>query len=331
MEKRKKAHSAVYFFLILILALVMLYSGLRILESTVFSSDEYQEPTYASKTIVQDGKEYYPRNDITVLLAMGIDEYGPVTSSGAHRNNGEADAVILMILDHTQETYSLLCLNRDTMVTMPALGVNGRKAGTYYGQLALAHTYGEGLKDSCVNTREAVSDLLGGITINHYVALNMDGISVINDAVGGVTVHVTEDFSLVDRSIPMGTVTLNGSQAMHYVQSRMNVGNQLNITRMERHKDYMEGLMSALREKKDDSKFIAELHAQVEDYVVTDCSTTVISNILSRCADYTLAEVISPEGENKLTEQFYEFYVDEEALADLCLRLFYAPKAGSTR
>ena len=32
------------------------------------------------------------------------------------------------------------------------------------------------------------------------------------------------------------------------------------------------------------------------------------------------------EGENKLGEEYYEFYADEEKLDALILQLFYAPK-----
>jgi len=64
----------------------------------------------------------------------------------------------------------------------------------------------------------------------------------------------------------------------------------------------------------------------MEAYIVTDSSATVISSLMERCSDYTLKEIVIPEGENVLTEEYYEFYVNEETLEDLTLRLFYAPK-----
>ena len=310
---------------ILILVLVVIIGGLRILESTVFSSPE--EESFTSKTVTRNGIDYFPRQDITVVMALGIDERGPVKSSQSYRNYGECDAVILVILDQKEETYSLLCLNRDTMVDMPVLGIGGKRAGTFRGQLALSHTYGDGLETSCENTRQTVSDLLKGITIDHYVALNMDAIGIVNDAVGGVTVNVTEDFSLVDPSITMGQMTLNARQALVYVQSRHDVGNQLNISRMGRHEQYMQGLMTALRQKLESSDtFVLDLHSKMSDYMVTDSSATVISSLMERCSDYALKEIVSPEGENVLTEEYYEFHLDEEALEELILRLFYAPK-----
>lgn len=326
MSKYKTAKNAVQFLIILILVLGLLFSGLRVLESTVLYRGA-EEPAVVSKTITRNGLDYYPRQDITVILAMGIDEQGPVVSSGSYRNTGEADAVVLLILDQADQTYSVLCLNRDTMLEMPVLGLSGKQAGNWYGQLALSHTYGEGLEDSCENTRTTVSDFLGGIRIDHYVALNMDAIGIVNDAVGGVTVTITDDFSQVDPTLAMGEVTLNASQALHYVQTRKDVGNQLNISRMERHKQYMQGLMDAMISQLEASdSFVVELYDQVDEYMVTDCSVNVISGLMERCADYSLKEIVSPSGKNVLGAEYYEFYADEEALDQLIVRLFYAEK-----
>ena len=325
MSKRRTKMGLVSIAVVLVLVLVMIYSGLRILESTVFSAD--QEPVQPRKTILRQGQEYFPRQDITVILIMGIDEEGPAVSSGSYRNSGEADMVALVILDQRSESYSILTLNRDMMLDMPALGLGGKPAGSYFGQLALSHTYGTGLEDSCENTRQAVSDLLYGITIDYYVSMNMDAIGILNDAVGGVTVTVTEDFSRVDPTISMGQVTLNRSQAMSYVRTRKDVGTQLNLQRMERHKDYLRGLSSALLEKAHESDlFVAETYEQMSPYMVTDCSVNAISGLIQRCSDYTLREIVSVEGENVQGEEYYEFYPDEEKLDGLILRLFYAPK-----
>ena len=312
--------------LILILVLVMLYSGLQILESTVFYSGP-EEEQYVSKTIIRDGTSYYPRADITVILVMGIDVEGPVIPSNSHRNPGASDMVALVVIDQAAESYRILCLNRDMMVNMPVLGLGGKQAGTFYGQLALSHTYGTGLEDSAENTRKTVSDLLYGIQIDHYVSMNIDGIGILNDAVGGVTVNVTDDFSEVNPSITMGQLRLDGQQAVAFVRSRQGVGTQMNLSRMERQKEYMKGLAHALEGKLEQSEnFVVDLYAEMDPYVVTDCSVNVLSGLLQRCTDYEMKEIASVEGENVIGEAYYEFYADEQALDALILDLFYAPK-----
>ena len=324
---RRLLRKAGFLCVILILVLVMLYSGLQIVESTVLYREEESDIGVVSKTITRGEVDYFPRQDITVILVMGIDQSGPVESSESYNNKGAADLVMLLIFDETNEECSVLQLNRDTMVEMPVLGVGGRRAGTQYGQLALAHTYGDGLEDSCENTRETVSDLLYGIRIDYYVSMNMDAIAILNDAVGGVTVNIADDFSMIDPALTMGEVKLQGDQALTYVRTRKDVGDQLNITRITRQREYVEQFVAAFQEKQNaNSNFMISTYERVAKYLVSDCSTSTIQNMIRNYAGYEVARVVTPEGENVLGEQYYEFYVDEEKLDSLILELFYAPK-----
>lgn len=327
MKKHKHGKDLVFLAVILILVLVMLYSGLQILESTVLRTGTETAGNAVSKTITRDGVDYFPRQDITVVLVMGIDQYGQVADSETYSNQGASDMNMLLIFDEANETCSVLHLNRDTMVEMPVLGIGGRKAGTYYGQLALSHTYGTGLADSCENTRETISDLLYGIRIDYYAAMNMDAIAILNDAVGGVTVNVTDDFSQVDPTIGKGQVTLMGQQAINFVRTRKDVGDQLNLSRIERHKEYIDSFVEAFRVKQEqETEFIMTAYEEVAPYLVTDCSANAISGMVERYGEYQVAEVVSPDGENVMGEEYFEFYLDEEKLDALILRLFYAPK-----
>ncbi len=326
MNKRERIKNAAYLVVILMLVFVFLISGLRILESTVLHYHEQQQELN-KKTIIRNGIEYFPRQDITVILVMGIDQEGPVEGSGYHYNEGAADLVMLLIFEQETEECSILYLNRDTMLEMPVLGIDGRPAGKSYGQLALAHTYGNGLEDSCENVKTAVSEFLYGLQIDYYVSMNMDAIALLNDAVGGVTVNVTEDFSEVDPTITMGQMTLKGKQAINYVRTRKNVGDQLNLSRIERQKDYIRGFLESFRlSMEKDATFLVDAYEEISPYVVSDCSTTTISNVLSRYQNYEINRIVTPEGENVLGEEYYEFHVDEAALDALILDLLYRPK-----
>lgn len=327
MSKRKSFKNVAYFCVVLILVLVMLFSGLRILESTVLHRGQEDTQNIERKTIERDGVEYFPRQDITILLVMGIDQNGPVEASGSYNNPGAADMVTLLIFDEAAQECSALCLNRDTMLQIPVLGIGGKQAGSIYGQLALSHTYGTGLEDSCENVRKTVSDLLYGITIDYYVSMNMDAIRVLNDAVGGVTVTVEDDFSAIDPSIGVGEVTLRGEQAINFVRTRKDVGNQLNISRMGRQEAYITSFVNTFRTQLErNDQFVLETYGEVSPYIVTDCSVNTLSSMLQQYTDYSIKEIVSPEGENVLGEEYYEFYLDEENLDELILRIFYAPK-----
>lgn len=306
---------------VLVLVAVFVYSGLQLLEGSLLPRQQEQQT--ASKTVTVDGVAYFPRQDIDVFLLMGIDRKGPVEESSAYNNDGEADTVMLLIFDQKAEQIRVLNLNRDSMVTMPVLGVGGKPAGTAFGQLALAHTYGTGLADSCENLRKTVSDLLGGISIDHYVAMNMDAIAMANDAVGGVTVTVTDEF----QQLPLGEVTLHGQQAVDFVRLRRDVGDQMNVSRMERQSVYVKAFLQVLQQgMQEDGELPLKLYEAISPYMVTDCSGTVFSAVAERYGDFELAEIVTPEGENSRGEEFMEFHLDQKALEALTLRLFYAPK-----
>ncbi len=323
-DKKKKA-PAFTLVLIAILVAVVIFSGFKVLSSLEKTVDN--SSTSSSKTVKFNGEEYFPRQDVTVLMLMGIDEHGEVKESGSYNNTGENDMVALAVFDELDKSYSVLVLNRDTMMDVHVLGLGGQDAGTIFGQLALAHTYGTGMEDSCENAVRTVSDFLYGMTVDYYVSMNMDAIAILNDAVGGVTVTVEDDFSKVDDSIPTGEVTLNGEQALSFVQTRKDVSDQLNISRMNRHEEYMENFVTAFNQKvKEDDTFVLKTYEEVSPYIVSDCSVNSMSSMLNRYADYTLREIVTPKGENVLGEQYMEFHVDEKALEELVMDMFYTKK-----
>lgn len=309
----------------LALVLLILYSGLQILESTVLYVEPEAQWETETKTVRRDGVSYYPRQDITVIMLLGINRRGVVEAT-APNEGGAADMITLMIFDEQDQTYSLLSINRDTMLDMPALDKTGKIIGTYYGQAAFAHTYGTGMDDSCENVKKAVSAFLHGITVDYYAALNMDAIAILNDAVGGVTVTIEDDFTEIDPTMTMGEVTLTGEQAVDFVQARRNVGDKLNLSRIRRQQEYMDGFTRALYTKIEESDtFLLSAYEKIAPYIVTDCSVNVLSGLAERYSDYTLKENVTPAGENVVGE-YMEYYVDEEELDELVLRLFYAPK-----
>ncbi len=327
MKRNKQLKTFGFYCVLLLLVLVMLYSGLQILESTVLRPNPGDVDDYVSKTITRNGVDYFPRQDITVVLVMGIDQNGKVADSQSYNNKGAADMVMVLMLDDTKKECTALHLNRDTMMKIPVLGIGGKPAGSIYGQLALSHTYGSGLADSCENTKKAVSDFLYGLEIDYYVSMNMDAIAILNDAVGGVTVNVVHDFSQVDPTIGMGQVKLMGQQAINFVRTRKDVGDQLNLSRIERQEAYIDGFLEAFRAKrKEQPDFMLEAYEDVADYLVTDCSAKTINSLVNRYAEYDIVEVVSPAGRNVMGEEYFEYHVDEKALDELILRLFYAPK-----
>ena len=85
-EKKKKA-PVFTLVLITILVAVVMFSGFKILTSLNKTVDSTS--TSSKKTVEYNGEQYFPRQDITVLMLMGIDEHGAVKASESYNNTGE--------------------------------------------------------------------------------------------------------------------------------------------------------------------------------------------------------------------------------------------------
>jgi LCP family protein required for cell wall assembly len=275
--------------------------------------------------IYYDGGWYAPREDIETVLILGLDKYEDSVKE-SYLNNEQADFLMLLVLDHGQDQCVAVQLNRDTMTEINVLGVTGASASTFTGQLALAHTYGSGGKDSCENTVKAVSKLLYGVNIDHYVSMTMDGVAELNDLAGGVTLEVLDDFPGIDDDLKAGeTMTLSGEQALTYVRARAGLEDSTNLHRMERQRQYLNALQEQLKTcTEQDAGFLVDSILRVSDYLVSDCTVDQLSELSKNIQQYGVSEIKTLEGE-AVDGTYVEFYVDEQSLQALVMELFYVP------
>ena len=280
-------------------------------------------------TLSYMGTDFPIKKHLQTVLLIGTDsteQYEEQTEGLRDFYNGhQADFLMLLVLDTDANTAQIIQLNRDTMTEIPILGVAGDEAGSFTGQLALAHTYGSGKADSCFNAAKAVSDLLYGVPVDHFVSMTMDGVARINDLAGGVTVRIEDDFSRVDPSLTEGSqICLIGSQALTYVRARGGMEDSSNLQRMRRQRTYMQALYEKVKTcVEEDENFMTEAAARLSDCMVSDYTANqlaALGNLLSACS---MGEILPLEGSAKQGKEFMEFYVDEEALQQTVITLFY--------
>ena len=290
------------------------------------SSVEADAPVDDREITYYNGTAYAKQEDLETVLLLGVDKFEGETPEG-YLNNQQADFLLLLVMDEANETCTPIQLNRDTMTEIQILGVTGEPAGTFTGQLALAHTYGSGEEDSCENTVLAVSNLLYGMEIDHYVSLTMDGVALLNDLVGGVTVEVLDDFSGIDDSLVQGeTVTLQGQQALTYVRSRGGLEDSSNLRRMERQRQYLAALQQQLKAAvQQEDGFTMDALLQLNEYMVSDCTVNQLSDLGDSLAAYQVSDILTTPGDAQEGEEFMEFTVDEAALQQLVMDVFYEP------
>ena len=289
--------------------------------------NKYPERPVLEDTLKYQGKEYVLKEDIETILILGLDSFES-EDSGSYNNDKQADFLMLLVIDRSEESCRAIRINRDTMVEMNVLGVAGDRIGTATKQIALAHTYGNGREVSCRNVAEAVSDLLLGARVDHYVSVTMEAVPIYNDMVGGVTVEILADFSSVDSSLVQGeTVTLSGEQALSYIRSRYGLDDPTNQGRMVRQKQYLEALYAKTREiMATETSFLAKAALTMSDYLVSDCSGNKLESLLDRLSEYELDTILDISGENQMGAEFLEFYPDETSLLETVIECFYELK-----
>ncbi len=272
-----------------------------------------------------NGKTYLPKDNLTTILFIGVDKDSEETITG-FRNGGQADFLRLLIIDHSAKTVSQLAIDRDTMTPIYILGVMGNRTGIRTLQISLSHSFGDGKAQSCELTVEAVSNLLYSAKIDAYVALNMDGICALNDAVGGVTVTLEDDFSAMDPSMTPGTtLTLHGQQAEIFVRSRRNMSVGTNEARMARQQKYITSLLEMMQAQVRKSyETVSALYDTMDTYLVTNLTKAKLVSEAWEARNYTHAPVWELDGTHIIgSEGFMEFHVDETALQEAVLQLFW--------
>ena len=275
-----------------------------------------------------DGIEYRMRNRLTSFLLIGVDRETSEMTMGSVYDGGQADFLALLVIDDDRDVIASILLNRDTMAEITTLTPLGEEAGTRTAQICLAHAYGDGQAQSCALTVRAVRKLLRDVPVDHYIALNMNAIATLNDAIGGVEVTLEEDFSAYDPEMVQGaTLKLRGMQAEYFVRSRYGVGDQTNLSCMKRQRVYMDSMKeTVMRRIQESPNFIGTIFDAVEELLVTDVRCGYLINLANKARMYEVLPVIGIKGESIMGDSGYmEFYPEDASIVDALLESYFEP------
>ena len=326
-QKNKTVFHAVAALLAVLAVVLVLYGGGRWLEKRAEKPEtRTQLPQADQETVEVDGVTYRKKSRLTTILVMGVDH--DTQDSYEYRKAGQADFLRLVVLDDADKTVQQLQIDRDTMTPVTVLGLLGDRYEPVTEQICLGYAFGDGRKTSCEVTVEAVGNLLGGQTIDQYLAMGLDGISTLNDLAGGVTVTLEDDFSAADPAMTKGaTLTLHGDQAEIFVRRRMDIGEGTNEARMVRQEEYLAQLSAQLESRvQQDQQFTAQVYDALQPYLVTDLAKGRLVNEVWAAKDDTVEPAIALEGEHKVAEDgFTEFYPTEASIQKAVLTLFWEP------
>lgn len=313
--------------LAVIIVVVLALVGFFILQSIggyrFHSSYKGQVPSISGEELLYNGNTYCYNEDILTFLLLGIDYNEEVTVREEGLYGGQSDAIFLLVLNPHNKEISVIAINRNAMVYIDVYDEYGSYIGVAPAQITLQHGYGDGAWVSCQRTEKVVSEVFYDLPIHGYCSFNMGGIPLLNNLVGGVEVTVLEDVG----DLKEGMTTLLWSwDAYYYLRYRDVDSFGSADRRLERQKQYLAAyVLRAQDAMKKDLTLPVKLCNALFKYIVTDITVDELSYLVPRILDYHFdsANFYSIPGETVMGEEFEEFYIDEQALYELILQVFY--------
>jgi len=170
------------------------------------------------------------------VLTTDVDEVPPeLRNVGYHALvnsfDGLSDSMLLIRFNPQTGQLVVLSLPRDTRTYVQGRLTKLNEANAYGGPALAA---------------ESVSDLLGGVAIDRYVRINVQGVEKLIDALGGVTVTVPQDMKYQDDSqhlyinLKAGEQHLDGNKALQFLRFRYDANGD--IGRVQRQQMFMRAL-----------------------------------------------------------------------------------------
>ncbi|SFP13549.1 transcriptional attenuator, LytR family [Geodermatophilus dictyosporus] len=151
-------------------------------------------------------------------------------ADGGIAEGGRSDAVMLARFSADRQHAQLVSIPRDSWVDVPGHGMNKINSAYAFGGPTLL-----------VQTVEQLTQ----VRVDHYVAIDFEGITQVTDDLGGVDVVVAETTSNGPHTFPAGVNHLDGDQARWYLGQRYGLPGG-DFDRVRRQQQFLEAVFRQL-------------------------------------------------------------------------------------
>ncbi|MDF2548347.1 MAG: LytR family transcriptional regulator [Anaerosolibacter sp.] len=213
-----------------------------------------------------------------------------------------SDTIVLASFDPKAKKVDLISIPRDTYYPRKGYNTADKKK--------LNAVYGD---SGAEGTMEAVSELLGGIPVHHYVKVTYSGVERIIDSLGGVKVNVPFDMVYDDPydnpplhiNIPKGTQVLKGKNAVHFLRFRSGYPDG-DLGRIRAQQQFMKASMGKVL-----SFRLPVVANTVFKYVKTDMSLSEILVLAGDAVGMSLQNVETHGLPGKATEKGVSYFLHD--------------------
>ncbi|HLU35152.1 MAG TPA: LCP family protein [Thermomicrobiales bacterium] len=262
----------------LVLLLVLVLSGgilAWIINDRLAVFNDYTRPSSDSVpgqvlAMVEDGRgAEWGVTDVAdpggfTMLMMGVDARGGESVDFGVRPDS------LSVLHASGGTCRTLSIPRDTRTLLPG-----------YGMSKVNHALSVG----GVEYQTLVVEQLLGIEIDQFALIDFDGMAGVVDAIGGVTVSTPTELEYEGVTVPAGTNTINGDQALVFARFRNDA--EGDFGRQRRQQELLQAILRQVGPT-DAARVLPSVMSDLEGHLKTDMSASGVAsfgfNALIGCA-----------------------------------------------
>ena len=305
------------------------------------SAAEYEAKPPTEKVTV-DGKTYWKNPNVISILMLGVDWDGTTVKD---ETGARSDMIMLCTVDMENSNISFLSIPRDTRTTVHKVDTETGKIldKTYLTKINHAYALGNLASQNAAveNTMLATEDLIEldgklNIPIDYYVSIDLEHLSDLADALGGVEVTLDQDYP--DLGGKGDTLDLKGNNVRLYLQNRK----QMADGEMDRQRHQQTFMMAIAKKIKDMGAVQAatKLYPQIAGNViqtnlnidqvvamagVLDKMTSIDDISMETFEEKDGSWIKEPDPVVKNPPKLDYFIVDEEELMGMMLEKYYIP------
>ncbi len=279
------------------IGLLSVYSSVETtVETTV---EKMQEPLKIPVSSYREIPDPIKNERPISFLLLGIDE--------RENDKGRTDTMIVVTVNPNKNTTKMISIPRDTYTKIIGFEKEDKINHAYaFGGIEMA--------------KASVEDLLQ-IPIDYTISINMEGFIGLVDAVEGVDVENNLAFEVDDYMYELGSIHLQGEQALAFVRMRYDDPNG-DFGRQERQKIVLDAVTNKLITLNSLWKY-KELLGIVGENVRTNLSLEEMKTVSKNYKD-ALKDVESlsfQEGQGQIMQQIWYYMLDSQELKEIQIQL----------
>jgi LCP family protein required for cell wall assembly len=226
--------------------------------------------------------------------------------------DSRSDAIMIARFTADRQHAQVISIPRDSWVDIPGHGRNKINASYAFGGPSLL-----------IKTVEQLTK----VRIDHFVAIDFDGIIKVTDDLGGVDVVVAETTTWGPYTFPAGVNHLNGDQARWYLGQRYGLQGG-DFDRVKRQQQYLRSMFGKLFSSNTftdparlDKALLAVTHSVAIDDTLSNASLLSLAysmrNVTPKNVQYFTAPVLGTGREGAASVVYLDMVTGERMWADL--------------